>query len=351
MEPKILDLHACLRGDGSDPACRGTLVRALQDSIDVDHAARPESRERVAHVVERRVWQIEDDAVDRSDLLQDLAGIALVRRDTVDPVGPDVPAEQRDRRRIHVGGVNDLGPTSFRNQDSVRAYPGEWIGDVFALEDLIGDSSAFRGQPRAEVRLGQIDRVVKAVFYVDGRRASFARDDLDRSNPALPLHPAVLYRDPDVRIPTEDGPSDLLSIRLQLVRDFQDDNVSDHVERAGKRSAERLRHVNDVFVAPDGHESLAEFPLFRWKIDVHLCRRRDEKTVSFPDDPEMLVQDAQGHETTSDFFPAFRRHDDTPRAHAAAIPRHAVKGFRTRKFPAYLVLSTPSRPPSRRKGE
>jgi len=154
VEPKILDLHAGMCGDGSDAVRRGALVRPLQDSVDMDHAARPESLERVAQVVERRVRQIEDDAVDGPDPLQDLAGIALVRRDPVDPVGPDVRAEQRDRGRIHVGGVDDLGPTSFRNQDGVRAYPGEGIGDNFAREDLIGNPFAFRGKPRAEVRLG-----------------------------------------------------------------------------------------------------------------------------------------------------------------------------------------------------
>ncbi len=159
VEPKLLDLHPGLCGDGLDAARRGALVRPLQDSIDVDNAARPESRERVAQVVEGRVRQIEDDAVDGPDPLQDLAGIALVRRDTVDPVGPDVRAEQRDRGGIHVGRVNDYGPTSFRDQDGVRAHSGEWIGDDFARDDLIGDPLAFRGKPGAEVGVGQIDRV------------------------------------------------------------------------------------------------------------------------------------------------------------------------------------------------
>ena len=276
VEPKILDLHAGMCGDGSDAVRRGALVRPLQDSVDMDHAARPESLERVAQVVERRVRQIEDDAVDGPDPLQDLAGIALVRRDPVDPVGPDVRAEQPDCGRIHVGGVDGLGPTAFRDQDGVRAYPGEWIGDDFACKDLIGNPLAFRGEPRAEVRVGQVDRVAQAVFRVHRRRASFARDDLDRSNPALPPHPVVLHDDPERGIPPEDRPSDLLAIPLQLVRDLQDDDISNHVERAGKRSAERRRHLNDVLVAPDGHESLAEFPLFRWKVEIHPRRRRDE---------------------------------------------------------------------------
>jgi len=111
---------------------------------------------------------------------------------------------------------------------------------------------------------------------VHRRRASFACDHLDRSNPAVPLHPAVLHDDSHLRIPPEDRSPDLLAIPLQLVRDFQDGDVSNHVEGAGKRSAERLRHLNDVFVAPDGHESLAEVPLIRWKVEIHPRRRRDE---------------------------------------------------------------------------
>src|SRR2546428_4567075 len=235
-------------GDGSDAVRRGTLVRPLQDSVDVYHAARPKSGERVAQVVERRVRQIEDDAVDRPDSLQDLAGISLVRRDPVDPVGPDVGAEQRDRGGIRVGGVNDPWPTSFRNQDGVRAYPSEWIGDDLACEDLIGDPLTFRGEPGAEVRVGEIDHVVKAVFRVHRRSVYFARYDLARSNPALPLTTAVYHGNPERRIPPEDRPSDLFAIPLQLVRDLQDGDVSNHVERAGKRSAERRRHLNDVFL-------------------------------------------------------------------------------------------------------
>lgn len=333
VEPEVSDLQAVLGSDGPDAFCRGPLVRTLQDSIHVDHAARPESRERVAQVVERRVRQVEDDAVDGPDLLQDLAGIALVGRDPVDSVGRDVRTEQRDRRGVHIGGVDDLGPTSFRDEDGVRTHPGEWIGDDLGLEDLIGDSQAFRSEPRAEVCLRQIDRVEKAVFPMHRRRASLARDDLDGPNPALSLHPTVLHNDPKRGVPPEDCAADLLAIPPQLVRDLHDGDVPNHVERAGKRLAERLRHLNDVFVAPDRHESPAEFPLFRWKIKIHPCRRWDEQKVSFPDDAEMPVQDAQIHEPKSDLLPPLPRYDDTPRAHGSAIPRHAVKGFRNRNRP------------------
>src|SRR2546428_13812074 len=102
-----------------------------------------------------------------------------------------------------------------------------------------------------------------AVFRVHRRRASFAGDYVDRSNPALPLHPAVLHDDLERGIPPEDRPADLPAIPLHLARDFQDSDVSDHVERAGKRSAGRLRSVNDVFWAPVGPESLAQFSTFR----------------------------------------------------------------------------------------
>ena len=343
VEPKILDLHACLRGDGSDAVCRGTLVRPLEDAIYVDHAARPDSRERVAQVVERRVRQIEDDAVDRPDFLQDVAGAALARRDTVDPVCPDVRPEQRDRRGVHVRGMNDLGPTSLCDQDGVRAHARERIGDGFALKDEIGDPLAFRGEPGTEVRVGQIDSVAKAVFRVHRRCASFAPDYLDRSYPAFPLHPAVLHYDPERGIPPKDRPSDRLAIGLQLARNLQYRDVSDHVERARERPAKRLRHVDDVFVAPDGHESLPEFPLFRGKLEVHLCRRREEQTVSFPDDAEMLVQDAQIHQPPSDFFPPLPRHDDTPSSHGPRFRRPRLRVFGIGTLGA-SVFSTGPRP-------
>src|SRR5947199_9608193 len=43
----------------------------------------------------------------------------------------------------------------------------------------------------------------------------------------------------------------------------------------------------------------------------------------------MLLQDAKSRELVPDFFAAFPRHDDTPRPHDSAIPRLAVKDFRT----------------------
>lgn len=327
MNAQASDLEAGLGGGRSDPIRSGRLVCSFQDSIDVDHAAPPESRECVAQVVERRVRQIEDDAVDGPDLLQDLAGVALVRRDPVDPIRRDIRPEQRDRRGIHVGSVNDPGPTSFRDQDGERPDPGERIRDDLAFADEIGDALAFRGQPGAEVCLGEIDRVSKAVLRVHRCRASFARDDLDRSNAALPLHPAVLHRDSDRRVPPEDRSPDFLAIPHQLVRDLQDRDVPDDVEGAGQRTAERLRYVNRVLVAPDGDESLTEFPLFRGKADVHPCGRREEQTVSFPNDAETLLQHAGIDEPTSDFFPPLPRHDDTPRAHDPRFRRTRLSVF------------------------
>jgi len=321
------DVKPGLCGDGSYPVRRGRLIRPLQDPIDVDDPAHPDRRERVREVVERRMREVEDDAVDRCDLVQDSAGIAFVWGDSVHAVRPDVRAEELDRRRVCVRRMNELRPTSFRDEDGERAHAGERIGDDFILEDEIRDPFAFRGQPGAEVRLGQVDTIAKAVLPVHGRCPPLARNDLDGSNSALALHPAVLHRDPDVRIPPEDCESNLLAIRLQFFGYFHDGDVANHVERAWKGSAQRSWHIDDILVAPNGHEPLVEFPLFRREADVQTLRCRQEHTVSFLDDAEMLLQDAQGDESAPDFFAAFPGHGDTPHAHDSAIPASRLRIF------------------------
>src|SRR3989449_1737074 len=271
--------------------------------------------------------EVEDDAVDRRDFLEDTAGIAFVRCDSVHAVGADVRAEELDRRRVYVRRMNELRPTSFRDEDGERAYPGERIGDDFALEDEIRNPFALRGQPGAEIRLGQVDTIAKAVLRVHGRSPPLARDDLDRSNSALALHPAIPHRDPDVRVPPENCESNLLAIWLQLFGHFHDGDVANDVERARKKSAQRLRHIDDVFVAPYGHESLVEFPLFRRETDVQTLHCREKHTVSFLDDAEMLMQDAHGDESAPDFFAAFPRHGDAPDLHDSAIPASRLRIF------------------------
>jgi len=68
VELKIPNLHTGLRSHASDAVCCGSLVRPLQDAIHVDHPPSPDCRERVREVVERRVREVEDDAVDGRDL-------------------------------------------------------------------------------------------------------------------------------------------------------------------------------------------------------------------------------------------------------------------------------------------
>jgi len=68
VELQIPNLHADLCSDGSDPICRSALVRPFQDSVHVDDPARPDRSERVREVVERRMREVQDDAVDRGDL-------------------------------------------------------------------------------------------------------------------------------------------------------------------------------------------------------------------------------------------------------------------------------------------
>jgi len=213
-----------------------------------------------------------------------VTGIALVRGDAGGPVGPDIHAEQLDCRRIHVRCVNEPRPTSFRDEDGERTHAGERVRDHFAFEDAIGDSLSFRSQPGAEVCLGKVDAVVKAIFRMHGRRPPLARDDLDRSNSSLALHPSILHGDPDLRIPSENRESNFLAVTLQLFGDFQDGDISDHIKGGGKGSAQSVRHFDHVFVASNGNESRAEFPLFHWETKVDSLCCREEQPLSLPDD-------------------------------------------------------------------
>ncbi len=295
--------------------------------------------------------EVEDDAVDRRDRVQDSMGIAFVRNDSVHPVRPDVRAEQLDRRRVHVRRMNEPWPTSFRDEDGERSDAGKRIREYFALEDKIRDPLPLRGQPGAEVRLGEVDPITKAMLHVHGRRPLLSCNHLDRSNSALAFHPAVLHRDPNLRIPPKDRESNLVAIGLQLFGNFQDGDIANHVERARKGSAQRLRYIDDVFVASYGYESLVELPVFRRETDVQTLPCREEQTVAFLDDAEMLLQGAKIHELAPEFFAAFPRHYDTPCPHSSAIPPLAVKGFRIQTSLFAFVASTRPGGSFRRKRE
>jgi len=276
--------------------------------------------------------KVEDDAVHRRDLLQNSMGIAFLRSDSVHPVGSDVRAQELDRGRVDVRRMNELRPTSFRDEDGERPHAGERIRDDFTLRDEIRNPLAFRSQPGAEIRPGQVHPVAKAVLRVHGRCSPLARNDPDRSNSALALHPSVLDRDPDLRIPPEDRESNRLAVRLQLFGYFQDRDVANDVERARQESAQRSRYGDDVFVAPHGDKSLVEFPLFRREPDVQALRCREEYTISFLDDAEMLLQDAKSCEPVPDFFAEFPRHDDTPRPHAPRFHGSRLRTFGRRQI-------------------
>src|SRR5438552_420093 len=123
-----------------------------------------------------------------------------------------------------------------------------------------------------------------AILIAKRRRPPLARDDLDRSNSSLALHPSILHGDPDLRIPPENRESNLLAVTLQLFGDFQDGNISDHIKGGGKGSAQSVRHLDDVFVASNGNKSRTEFPLFRWETKVDSLFCREEQPFSLPDD-------------------------------------------------------------------
>jgi len=123
--------------------------------------------------------KVEDDAVHRRDLLQNSMGIAFLRSDSVHPVGSDVRAQELDRGRVDVRRMNELRPTSFRDEDGERPHAGERIRDDFTLQDEIRNPLAFRSQPGAEIRPGQFNPIAKAVLRVHGRCSPLARKDLD----------------------------------------------------------------------------------------------------------------------------------------------------------------------------
>src|SRR6266581_899080 len=79
---------------------------------------------------------------------------------------------------------------------------------------------------------------------------------------------------------------------------------------------------------------IVEFPLFRREADVQVLLCGEDDTVSFPDDAELLLQDASIDESAPNLFAAFPRHNDTPHTHDSAIPRLAVKDFRIQTNPS-----------------
>src|SRR3989449_10604042 len=78
---------------------------------DVDDPALPNRRERVREVVERRMREVEDDAVDRRDFLEDTAGSPFLRWVSGRPRGAPVFAVGADPPRRLRRRTERLRPT------------------------------------------------------------------------------------------------------------------------------------------------------------------------------------------------------------------------------------------------
>ncbi len=315
VNPHVLGAVAAPACDPADPLDGLPLLRPLQDPVNVDHASVVNCPKGVLQEVERRVREVQDDAVDRSDLPQDLAGVPLMRRDEGGVVRRDVRLKEGDRRGIRIRRVDDLGPTSRGDQDRVRPDAREGVRDDLSGLDEVCDSLPLRGKPRAEVRVGEIHTIPQPMLRVYGRGPSLSRDDLDGADSAVPPHAPVLDRHADLRVPPKDCTADFVAVRSQFFRNLDDGDVADYVERGGQRTSKGLWHHDDVLVTPDGHEAFAEFPFLDGEADLEALPGRKEQPTARFDDSEVVQQDPFVQEPSSNFLPALSRDGDGPRLH------------------------------------
>ncbi len=198
----------------------------------------------------------------------------------------------------------------------------------FPFPHEVCDPPSLGGEPRAEVRRREVDPVSQPVLHVDRRGPSLSGDDPNLADASLPLDPAVLRGDPDLRVPSEDGAPDRLPMRPKTLRDFDDRDIADDVERTRQGSSEGGRHVGHVLVAPDRHEFLGELSLVDREAEVHAPRRGQQEEIAFPYDAEMLQEEAALEELLPGRLALPLRDCDAPGPHDAAMPRPAVKRFR-----------------------
>jgi len=218
-------------------------------------------------------------------------------------------------------------PTASRDQDRVRPHAGERVCDDLALLHGVRDPFPLGSEPRAEVRRREIDPVSQAVLHVDRRGPPLARDHADVPNPMVAFDPPIVHDDPDPRIPSEDCTTDRLLVRTEFFRDPHHGDVADHVERAGQRCAKAIRHLDEVLVAPDGHEAGFEFPFLRREADLQPLRCREQDAIPRLDDAEMLHQDSSLREHATDLLGPAPWHRDAPRSHDAAMPEVPLRIF------------------------
>ncbi len=294
----------------------------------MDRAAGPDGRERVRQEPQSGMGEVQDDPVDRADLPEHRSGVSLADVHALRPVRRDVRPEQLHCDRIRIGSVDLPGPSSSCDQDRVRPDAGEGIRDDLPFVHEVRDPPPLGGEPRAEIRRREVDPIPQPVLHMDRRRPSLSGDEPNLAHAAFSLDSVVLGRDPDLRVPAEDGAPDRFPMGPQALRDLDDRDVTDDIERTRQRWTERGRHVGHVLVGPDRHEFLGEVALVDREADRHATRRRQQQEVALPHDAKMLQEEAALEELLSDPL-ALRLWDgDAPGPHVAAMPPPAVKRFR-----------------------
>jgi len=130
---EIRDPEVGCAGDGLDDLHDSCLFRLLEDSVEMDGAASTDRPKCVRQELKRGMGQIQDHAVDESDLPQNLPGVALSHRHSLRPVRRDVRSEQFHGGVVCIRGMDFSRPPLFCNQDRVRAHAREGIGDDFTF--------------------------------------------------------------------------------------------------------------------------------------------------------------------------------------------------------------------------
>jgi len=137
----------------------------------------------------------------------------------------------------------------------------------------------------------------------------------------LSLHSSILDDRRQFRIPTQDRLTDGLAVGPELFGYLDHRDVADDIKRGRKGWAESGRNVHDVLVTPDGCEAFVKLPLLRGKSDIDSLGGRQQDRISFPGNPEMLLEQASRQEVFSNRFGAFSRNDDGPGPHGSGEER------------------------------
>ena len=262
--------------------------------------------------------EIQDHAVDGSDLPQDCARVSLSDGDAVRAIRRDVRAQKLDRDRIRVRGVDHSGTPPFRDEDRVRSDAGKGIRDGFILVDEIRNPPPLRGQAGTEVGPRDVDMIPEAVFDMEGRRPLFSCDDVHLAHAERAPHATILDDHPDFRVPPEDRPTDRGPMRPEFFGEFEHDDVADHVEGARQGGAKGHRDLSDILVAADWDESFLELPFFCRKAQVDPAHGRQENPVAIPPNPELFHEKTLRQEFFANRLRPLPRNRDGPRTHAAA---------------------------------